>query len=270
MKLLHFSDIHAGCFPKGCSWLFDKRLLGTMSHFLRRRVRQHFEVMESLMSVVQENRPDWIICTGDLTAVSAPQEFDDAIRLLMPLREAVNGRFIYLPGNHDAYIDNANAAKALSRAKTALNGMSAAECHLALERRIGNVRLFFVDGACPMPPWRSAGHLTDELLEMLKKLLEEKRKPAEIRLMVSHFPIYDQDGGRFSWRRRLDGDLLLRDFAEKGLVDGMLCGHIHFPYKYEIGRFKQICAGAATLSRSAVLIKTAENTRSISAHFLKL
>ncbi len=270
MRLLHFSDIHIGLPPKGMGWLFDKRVLGTMTQFLRRRHRQDMAAIERLASVVGSARPDWIVCTGDLTAVSAPREFEEAVRRLTPLREAVGGRFIYLPGNHDAYVRNGASREALKRTLAALNGFESSDESLPLERLIGNVRLLFMDGACPMPPWRSAGRLPAGRLAELQRLLERPREPGELRLLVSHFPLYESDGRRHGWRRGLDGDVVLRGLVERGHADAMLCGHIHHPFRWERDGFVQYCAGSVTLSRSAVLLELAEDSHSINGEFIDI
>ena len=270
MRLLHFSDIHFGLPPHGFAWMFDKRLLGTMTQFLRRRHRQDMAAVERLAAAVESARPDWVVCTGDLTAVSAPCEFDEAIRRLKPLREAVEGRFVYLPGNHDAYVRDDASREALMRTMKELNGFDTADEALPVERLVGNVRLLFMDGACPMRPWRSAGRLAEGALERVRRCLEAPRNEGERRVLVSHFPLYGPNGGRLGWRRGLEGDMELRALCERGFADVLLCGHIHHPFRWEQNGFTQYCAGSVTLSRSAVLLETVDDSPSIDGRFLEL
>ena len=270
MRLLHFSDIHFGKPPHGPAWMFDKRLLGTMTQFLRRRHRQDMAAVERLVALAEQLQPDCVICTGDLTAVSAPAEFDEAVRRLKPLRESVKGHFIYLPGNHDAYVRDGASQEALKRTLAELNGFESNDDTLPVERHVGNIRLLFVDGACPQLPWRSGGRLAEGAFERLRHCLEAERKKGERRVLVSHFPLYGPDGGRLGWRRGLEGDLELRSLCERGLADVLLCGHIHHPFRWEKNGFAQYCSGSVTLSRSAVLLDIADDLPSIEGRFLEL
>ena len=255
MKLLHFSDIHIGLVPQGMRWLLDKRILGEATQFLRRRRRQHLEAVPALLELARAIQPDVIACTGDLTAVAAPREFERALELLEPFRKLVGeGRFFYVPGNHDAYVNDSAVVLARRRAVERLNGLDGGGA-LPLERTVDSVRFFCLDGAVPMPPWKSGGCMAARMMDELEQRLAAVRKADERRVVLSHFPVTDAGGRRLGWRRRAEGDERLGVLIAKGAADVLLCGHIHRPFANSVGACRQVCAGSLTLSRSAFLLE---------------
>lgn len=246
MKILHFSDIHLGQPRHGLAWLFDKRILGTATHHFRRAPKQHLHSIDSLVKVVQELAPDVILCTGDLTTVAAPEEFQAVSARLRPIVERVSKAF-FLPGNHDRYVANRDSVEALrSVAELFTPHEMTASCGLA--------RFYFLDAAVSRPVWSSAGVVSQDQLEHLDALLAAPRIPHEVRILVSHFPIFNHRGAAPGRMHGLLNSQRLRDWASQSRFDYCLCGHVHHPYIYQSKSFTQLCSGSLTLADSYTLL----------------
>jgi 3',5'-cyclic AMP phosphodiesterase CpdA len=101
MRIAHITDIHVTRLPK--LWqLTPKRMLGAANLVIGGR-RHHFstKVQQALVDAVEALEPDAVICTGDLTQTSLPEEFIGARELLAPLFQKRRG--VLIPGNHDTY-----------------------------------------------------------------------------------------------------------------------------------------------------------------------
>ena len=100
MRIAHFTDLHL---HRTASWseLPGKRLLGTVNMTLGRSNHFTDESVEALVEAVLEQEPDWMLCSGDLTAMATPREFEAARDVLAPLTSRFP--FFVVPGNHDAY-----------------------------------------------------------------------------------------------------------------------------------------------------------------------
>ena len=82
MKIIHFSDIHIGGHLDSFKSCFDKRLIGTLNYKLRRKRHVIWERLERAIDLIKEEKPDYVINTGDITSVSEPSEFKEAERRL--------------------------------------------------------------------------------------------------------------------------------------------------------------------------------------------
>lgn len=270
MRILHFSDPHLGLFPHGFGWLFDKRLLGTLTQHLRRRHKQDFSFLDTLTETARKLAPDVIVCTGDLCSIAAPAEFDRALNALAPLRELSHGNFLYVPGNHDAYVNRPESIQARLNAVKILNFLPPDIENLPVTRKINNLTFLLLDAACPRPPWGSGGVATlTQHAAILRELIPPKA-PAEIRLLVSHFPLFTANGRRLGWRRGLKRDTIFRNLVKNHLLDACLCGHIHSPFLYSQDQFTQICPGSLTLKHHVACIDTDDTSGTFTVRLINL
>ena len=265
MKILHFSDMHLGNWPTGFGWLLDKRILGVFTQHVRRHAHQDFRSVERLLPLAERIKPDVVVCTGDLGSIAEPSEFERALKVLKPLAERYGERFMYVPGNHDAYVAHSRNKRALERICLELNGFG--RKGFPVERVIDNVRFIMVDAAAPMPPWKSAGRLTDNAKQRLKAMLQRQREDGECRMIVCHFPMVDYDGGSLGWRRKINIENDLRKWAEDGLFDVLLCGHLHKPFVRRGNGWTQVCAGALTIVKRVAVVDVGEK---IECEFIKV
>ncbi len=253
MRIIHFSDIHLGLFPHSPSFLLDKRLFGTLNHWLLRRRKQNLEYLDRALAAMQALKPDWIVCTGDLGSVGSPEEFHHAVALLQPFRKLVDGRFLFVPGNHDVYVRNKACQQALKRAFHELNGGRwAADVSYALLQQ-EDVEFFLAMAAHPLPIWMSSGRLTHEMMDAFRDWSQAPRRSTAPRILLCHFPVRTRSGAPLDFRRRCYNAEGIVHALERHDIDCMLCGHIHRPFAWTPKNSDekapiQLCAGSLTLT----------------------
>ena len=105
IRLAHFSDPHLLSL-KGSRVrdFLNKRWIGGLNLLSSRAYCHQTALFESLIEDLKTQQLDHIICTGDLTNVALPSEFEFAQSLFkqMPLKSS---EITVIPGNHDAYVD---------------------------------------------------------------------------------------------------------------------------------------------------------------------
>jgi len=213
-RLFHVSDLHFG--------------------------RADHAALDWFASAVERERPDAVVCTGDLTQRARRSEFEEACRYLEALPVPVTVE----PGNHD------------------LPAFNLIERFFAPYRRYGRLEKM-VERPLELPnvlvvplkttarwQWRhnwSWGVVSraslDAALDMVRSAPSE-----HVTLVACHHPLTDRDGLEASGRT-MGGREALAALAEAG-AHGVLTGHVHHPFDVvtEIaGRIiRQI--GAGTLS----------------------
>ena len=249
MRIVHISDIHVGKLSLSWRALFDKRLLGTANWLVRRASLFHREYFDRALTEIHRLSPELVVCTGDVTCVSAPREFEMAAKMLEPLRVAFGHRFLFIPGNHDAYVRDAACQKALKECFWKLNSQRWELGDLPLELNQGGLRIFLLNEAAPASWWLSTGRLQPEAAEWLAQRATPRRPLNEQRLLVGHFPVRRADGSLLPARRRLQGGETIDNLLREGRIDLALCGHVHHPFvRREPGGGTEVCAGSLTLN----------------------
>ena len=79
VKIIHFSDPHAG--GRAEDWLayFDKRWVGVFNYRFRRRFKHDLSCLQRAVDYILDTRPDVAVCTGDLTSTGQPGEFEKVL-----------------------------------------------------------------------------------------------------------------------------------------------------------------------------------------------
>ena len=247
MRIIHFSDIHSGCCPRTPSFLFDKRLLGSLNFYLRRRNVFKPEFVSRAVSQIKIMVPDLVICTGDLTSVGSPEEFDVALAALKPLLDHFGERFLYVPGNHDTYVRDHRCRAGLEAAFATLNSGRWTLAEMPQELVLQHLHLFLLNECQPTNWLLSCGKLSEVAHARLTQWLAKEKGAREKRVLVGHFPLRDPSGHPLHWRRRLNGSNFLANALKQGQLDLSLCGHDHQPSlrRYENDAM-EICAGSLT------------------------
>lgn len=256
MRIVHFSDIHAGLFPRKAAAFIDKRLLGALNYLLRRKHACRPERIQRLATHLEQLAPDWVVCCGDLSCIGSPEEFALACDWLQPIRDVVADRFIFVPGNHDAYVHDPASKQALAKIFHELNNRRWQLSDLPLAMSSKDAQLVMIPGAVPVGMLRSSGRLSPDDCTRLTAILNEPRNASNtIRIGIAHFPPCRADGRPFQARRALDGaDAILAQLAT-GRLDVLLCGHVHEPFAYELpNQATVLCAGSLTLTGSFVVL----------------
>jgi len=244
MKLVHFSDPHAGAWLDDWRGVFDKRSLGVLNFNTRRRHLHKLERLSKCVEFILQEKPDMAICTGDLTSVGQPSEFNACLEILKPLTDS-DIPLLYVPGNHDRYVKDAKCDVAMREAVLKLNSkFNLSFDDLPSIQTVNGVDIFLVNECYPTSAVSSCGYICRQTADFV---LEECAKPKERpRIFVGHYPLIEP----FSisrLRRRLWGQKkLVKALGEKE-IDLALCGHIHHPFDHldSTGRGES-CAGSIT------------------------
>lgn len=249
MRIVHFSDLHIGCMPRSISGFGGKRVLGILNYVIRRWHQVRGEFLRRAITEIHRLRPEWVVCSGDLTNVGNPEEFERALRLLQPIRDAYRDRFIYVPGNHDAYVDSPASRQALAEAFQELNNGRWHLEELPLHFVTGGLPIILLNEALPTSCLSSTGVLSPTACARLTEYVADQDSETMKPLLIGHFPARDSHGQRLSARRRLTGDDRLARWLQEGRISAHMCGHIHRPFlREEPGGGLEICAGSLTMS----------------------
>ena len=226
--LAHVTDWHATD-PRGAGLtpLLGKRAFGWLSWKLRRGRTHRPEVLAALKRDLDEQAPDQIAITGDLTHIALPQEFVESARQLRDLAEP--SRIALVPGNHDRYVQVSESESWDRWAPFMVSdGASHSQAPRSGEwptlRVRGEVALVGTCSAVPTPWFQASGRLGDGQLERLEALLVELGQRDLFRVVLIHHPPLDRD--RSSRRRLLDAPRLREILARAG-AELVLHGHRH-------------------------------------------
>lgn len=253
MKIVHFSDPHAGG-PAG-EWraYFDKRWVGVFNYTFRRRFQVNLQLLERAVKYILDTKPDVAVCTGDLTSTGQPGEFNKIRPLLQPLRDS-GIPVLYLPGNHDCYVRRPHCVEAMHAMVEWLTRGRYRFDDLPLAIELGGAEFLAVNCSYPSNLLCSWGRLRKTDGEWLKRYCAEHPhdKP---RIFLSHYPLIEAHPFL-----RLRHGLLFgapaRELLKSGELDLSLCGHVHRPHRSvdETGRGEN-CAGSVTMNGSVTVIE---------------
>lgn len=198
------------------------------------------QVVEALVSLAQQQRPDLVVLSGDITQRARPEQFRVARafvdRLLAPV--------LAIPGNHDiALFDLLSRVKHPYARYASAFGRDLEPVHATGE--------LLVVGVNTTRPWRHRhGEVSCAQTERVASLLEVAR-PRQLRVVVVHQPAaVTQANDRQNLLR--GHAFALRRWAIAG-ADLVMGGHIHLPYVLPIPGLTRpvwaVQAGTAVSSR---------------------
>jgi predicted phosphodiesterase len=276
MRLLHFSDIHAANWFSGWHGYFDKRLLGALNYLFRRKNQHHWDWVSLAVLSIQKLAPEIVICSGDITSTSDPKEFYKSLNALEPLWNNPDITFIYVPGNHDHYIQDKACYRALGDAFYNLNQKRWRLSELPLCYEINNIQFLLVNQATPASWLMSTGIVSDETTKWLNHLVCDSKK-IELRLnqpsriLIGHFPLFDRNGQKLSRRRSCNNINSLHMAYKLKQINVSLCGHIHEHYiRNDDQDCVEICAGSLTSTGIANYMEFSCNSRTFDQQWLNL
>ncbi|MBI3823596.1 MAG: metallophosphoesterase [Planctomycetes bacterium] len=249
IRLAHFSDIHLSA--SGLDWTlrdwFSKRLTSWLNHRFRRRHKFGLadEIVERMMSDVQERCIDHLIFSGDATTLG----FDAEVRRAAEALQVGRMPGLAVPGNHDYCTLRAARSGAFERHFAPWQeGRRIGDHRYPFAQQVGPAWLIGVNAATGNRwPWDAAGSVGAEQLQRLKQLLAELGPG--LRILVVHYPICLSSGRPESFRHGLRDLNALLGVAHAGGVNLWLHGHRHSPYYFQQptgASFPVICAGTAT------------------------
>ncbi len=224
MKIIHFSDPHAGAMPDSISAYFDKRIVGTLNYALKRRFLHHMESMQLGVDFIIKEKPDVVVCTGDLTSTGQPREFDMMLEILNPLINDSKIKLLYVPGNHDTYVKNRRCSSAFENAFTTLNANKTTPTSLPSLITVGECDFILVNECCPTNIFLSTGYLTPESSRKIEELCSEKKERP--RIILGHFPLR-KEYSLMGFRHKIYGQKKVVELLNSQQIDLSLCGHTH-------------------------------------------
>ena len=268
MKIIHFSDIHTGGYLKSLKALFDKRIIGTLNYKLRRKKHVKWEYLDKAIKIIESEKPDLVINTGDLTSVSDPLEFKEALIRLEPILKNENFSFLNVPGNHDFYTHNQEGIDFRYSTYDQLNRNKFPLKKFPHKHETEHCTFILVDESRPNRGINSSGHLKIEDYEKIKSWSEESKKPV---ILVGHYPLKNKAGEALAKKRALENAELLSDLLEKGKISVTLCGHIHSAFvREEQSGSLEVCAGSLTIGGKLNKLEYNSETNSFSQSWIEL
>lgn len=266
-RILHISDLHTGLADWHWSYLLDKRFFGRLNQFTTRQRKLSLENLTRLAEEYPRCQADMLVCTGDLTSIGSQEEFQHAQDLLVPLLQAAGKNFLYVPGNHDAYVSQNRHA--LEEAFRKLNGNRLRLDELPQSLCAGPVEFICLSPARPCAIWLSTGEISAAVWEKLDYILSCPAQ-ARIRMLVTHFPLHGPSGRPLSWRTKFVDYPRLSQWGANGRFQAILSGHVHRPFLLppQNDGYWQIGAGSLTIQDSFSLIDIHGTTGEITPHIL--
>lgn len=257
MKIVHFSDPHAGGGAEDWMAYFDKRWVGVFNYHFRRRFKHDLSKLVLAVEYILDTKPDAAVCTGDLTSAGQPGEFAKVLEVLKPLRDS-GIPLLYMPGNHDCYVRRKSCVKAVRDAVRYLSGGKWEFADFPQKVDIGDIRFLMVNTSAPSNLLCSWGFMTSENVDWVKAQCDKPDDGLQ-KILLSHYPMYE-DHPILRMRHRLFGQKDIVELIEKRQIALSLCGHVHKPYmrKNAAGEVLEECSGSVTRNGSMMEI-TAEN-----------
>jgi predicted phosphodiesterase len=252
MKIIHFSDPHAGGPAEDWMAYVDKRWVGVFNFTYRRKYQHDQSYLKKAVDYIIGQKPDLAVLTGDITSTGQPGEFEQQLNILDPLVRTSQIPLMYIPGNHDYYVYNKKCVDAMKYAVRFLNRASFSFDDLPVKISIGDCEFILVNESCPTNLLSSCGYLSRKSSDFVVKACSEKKdKPL---VLIGHYPINEKHP-ILRFRHRIWGEREVLKLLKNGKLDLSLCGHVHRPYARidERGR-GEICAGSVTRNGSVTVI----------------
>jgi 3',5'-cyclic AMP phosphodiesterase CpdA len=220
--LAHLSDPHLPPLP--APRLFDlagKRALGYLNWTRNRRKVHKRDVLDTLVSDLQAQKPDHIAITGDLVNLALEAEFAPSRAWLESV--GTPDRVTVIPGNHDAYVraTQHRFAEAWGNYGDGDDATDAGGTFPSLRRR-GPLALISVSSAVPTQPLMATGRLGRTQLDALGRMLAGLSAEQAFRVLLIHHPL--RSDSRI--KRLTDASQLLAVLQQHG-VELVLHGHDH-------------------------------------------
>lgn len=257
MRILHVSDLHLA--PDWSrvpfkAWL-NKRLAGGANLLLGRG--KHYDGAHDKIPLLErfrnEQQVDFVVCTGDFTALGTELELSEARAEVSSLLDAPRG-CAAVPGNHDLYAPDTWRTRRFEHhygewLATDLPEYRVEEGPYPYVRLLDDgVAIVGVNSAAPRPFWTSSGRIPQAQLDALGHVLADARLSDLFIFVITHYASRIENGRRDKRSHRLvNADAFLRVVANvpRG---ALLCGHVHRRFLTRIEGVKPslFCAGSAT------------------------
>lgn len=231
MRIAHFTDLHLYR-PPSPRQLLGKRFLGWSNlTFTGRGHRFQEGAIRALMRDLPLVKPDLLLCTGDLTAMGSPEEFQDIREYLDPLLRRFPA--IMVPGNHDCYTWRAARERRFEK----FFGSHTGDGRWPAVHRFGDVAFVGLN-PCRYHPLLASGRLPQDQLQALDRLLSGPDLDGCFVVLFLHYPLRHPHGAPYGpWTRNLVNGAALEEVLLRTRRVGLaLHGHAHNGFNSRISR----------------------------------
>lgn len=220
--LAHLSDPHLGPVPTP-RWgeLLNKRLTGYLNWRRKRRFIHSMERLEQLVDDLAARCPAHISCTGDLLNIGLAGEFAAARAFLQRLGAPEDVSFV--PGNHDAYVQEALALIPDVFGPYMTSDTGRFEGYPFVRLR-GPVALIGLSSGVPTLPFSARGTLGHEQRQRLRQILHFLGSQNLARVIMIHHPPHEGGAG---FGRGLTDAAGFESVLEREGAELVLHGHNH-------------------------------------------
>lgn len=248
VRIAHITDLHLLALDGVPAFRFlNKRLTGWANLRFHRKAIHRPELVEAVVAALNEDPPDELIVTGDLTNLSLESEFDLAERMLGRLRVPADHVSI-VPGNHDTYTRGSFSSRRFVRALGPwVRGDLDLGTDFPLVRLRDGLTLIGLSSAVPRLPFVAAGRVGAAQLTALRALLLDERIRGSFVLVFLHHPLVHPGS---ALKRRLDGleDAAALADALAPVKHGLVAhGHLHRRLQYRVGALPVVGATSSSL-----------------------
>jgi len=208
------------------------------------------QVVEALVALAAQQRPDVVVLSGDITQRARPAQFRSAKAFVDRLGAPV----LAIPGNHDIALFDLWAR--LTRPYARFAKVFGPELEPVVD-----LPAWLIVGVNTTRAWRhSHGEVSGTQIARVASLLATA-KPEQLRVLVVHQPLAVPEAGQASNLLRGHADAA-KAWAQAG-ADLVLGGHIHLPYTLSlqglVRRLWVVQAGTAVSKRTRAGVPNSVN-----------
>ncbi|MEK7795501.1 MAG: metallophosphoesterase [Candidatus Hydrogenedentota bacterium] len=219
---LHLTDFHFWEVVLNPFRLLNKRLLGNVNVWLRRRHEYAVDRAEQFATDIAATGVRQAILSGDFASTSTHKEFEAAKVFVQRLADA-GIELIAIPGNHDVYTFESARAR---RFEQYFDEWYPKEGPPARRTLAGGTPIVLVPTVCPNLI-SSKGRITPAQVDATARLLESCGSPV---VVVGHYPVLHEVRGAYAskpGRRLRNAESLRRVLGECGRRVLYVSGHVH-------------------------------------------
>ncbi len=225
IRIAHLSDLQLGSWRgTPLSAFLGKRLWGAAHWAFHRRRIHAIWALQRLIADVNDQKPDHVVVTGDLSNLSLESEFA-SVRALLSELSLPPSEVTVVPGNHDAYVPSAaSLASFVSAFRPYLTGDDGRAGVFPFLRVRDGVAVIGLSTAVPRPLGQSSGSLGETQLSALERLLRSRAVAGRFRVVAMHHPPLVHRGGE--GRQMADRERFRQVVARAG-CELVVHGHEH-------------------------------------------
>lgn len=221
-RVLHVSDLHFWKVVLNPLALLNKRALGNVNVWLRRRHEFHMERADGYIDALAATGVTTLLLGGDYTSTAHPAEFRLA-RAFVDRLVARGFQVIAIPGNHDVYTFESTRKRRYESYFGAFAPAGGLPARITLP---GGTPLVLAPTVCPNVV-SSAGTITPAQTAAVQRLVVDA--PEGPLLVMGHYPVLHRTHAYRSTRSRQlrHAEALRAALAARPTPTLYLAGHVH-------------------------------------------